>query len=145
VAALDVSASGPQQRSTGWGLPLAVLIAGIFMSNLDITIVNVAIPTIQNEFGVTTDDAQWVVTAYALTEGVAVPVSAWLEDRSVQPRAAGVRRRIGAVRPGLEFGQPGDVPDRAGDRGRDDPLLDIRIFRYGAYTQSLVLIAMLMV
>ncbi len=73
--------SGTQQRSTGWGLPLAVLIAGVFMSILDITIINVAIPTIQNEFGVTTDDAQWVVTAYALTEGVVVPVSAWMGDR----------------------------------------------------------------
>ncbi|MGH3936312.1 MAG: MDR family MFS transporter [Pseudonocardiaceae bacterium] len=71
----------PQQRASGWGLPLAVLITGVFVSILDITIVNVAIPTIQNDFGVTTDDAQWVVTAYALTEGVVVPVSAWLGDR----------------------------------------------------------------
>ncbi|MDQ4010215.1 MAG: DHA2 family efflux MFS transporter permease subunit [Actinomycetota bacterium] len=81
AAVRGVPASGAQQRSTGWGLPLAVLIAGVFMSILDITIINVAIPTIQNEFGVTTDDAQWVVTAYALTEGVVVPVSAWMGDR----------------------------------------------------------------
>ncbi|MGH3870810.1 MAG: MDR family MFS transporter [Pseudonocardiaceae bacterium] len=77
-----VPASRAQQRpESGWGLPLAVLIVGVFMSILDITIVNVAIPTIQNEFGAATDDAQWVVTAYALTEGVVVPVSAWLGDR----------------------------------------------------------------
>jgi EmrB/QacA subfamily drug resistance transporter len=81
AATRDVPVSAPLQRSTGWGLPLAVLIVGVFMSILDITIVNVAIPTIQNEFGVTTDEAQWVVTAYALTEGVVVPVSAWLGDR----------------------------------------------------------------
>ncbi len=75
-------ASGTQQRSTpGWGLPLAVLIVGVFMSILDITIINVAVSTIQDEFGATTDDAQWVVTAYTLTEGVMVPVSAWLGDR----------------------------------------------------------------
>ena len=73
---------GTQQRSAaGWGLPLAVLIVGVFVSILDITIVNVALPTIQNEFGETTDDAQWVVTAYALTEGVVVPVTAWLGYR----------------------------------------------------------------
>ncbi|MGH3767060.1 MAG: DHA2 family efflux MFS transporter permease subunit [Pseudonocardiaceae bacterium] len=65
----------------GWALPLAVLIVGVFVSILDITIVNVAIPSIQNDFGATTDDVQWVVTAYALTEGVVVPVSAWLGDR----------------------------------------------------------------
>jgi EmrB/QacA subfamily drug resistance transporter len=65
----------------GWRLALAVLIVGVFMSILDITIINVAISTIQDEFGVSTDEAQWVVTAYALTEGVVVPASAWLGDR----------------------------------------------------------------
>jgi EmrB/QacA subfamily drug resistance transporter len=66
---------------SGWGLPLGVLIVGMFMSILDISIVTVALPTIQTEFGVTTSDAQWVVTAYSLTEGVVVPVTAWLGDR----------------------------------------------------------------
>ena len=69
------------QPSVGWGLPLTVLIAGMFMSILDTTIVNVAIPTIQNEFGVSTDDVQWVVTGYTLALGVVVPVTAWLGDR----------------------------------------------------------------
>jgi EmrB/QacA subfamily drug resistance transporter len=64
-----------------WGLPLAVLIVGMFMSILDISIVTVALPTIQNEFGASTSDAQWVVTAYSLTEGVVVPATAWLGDR----------------------------------------------------------------
>jgi len=73
--ARNVAASG------GWGLPLAVLVAGMFMSVLDISIVNVAIPTIQNDFGATTDDVQWVVTGYTLALGVVVPVTAWLGDR----------------------------------------------------------------
>jgi EmrB/QacA subfamily drug resistance transporter len=64
-----------------WGLPLVVLVAGMFMSLLDTNIVNVAIPTIQKEFGATTDDVQWVTTAYALALGVVVPASAWLGDR----------------------------------------------------------------
>ena len=50
----------PPARS--WALPLVVLVAGMFMSVLDSSIVNVAIPSIQNEFGGTTDDVQWVVT-----------------------------------------------------------------------------------
>ncbi|HJT04940.1 MAG TPA: MDR family MFS transporter, partial [Pseudonocardiaceae bacterium] len=66
---------------TAWRLPLTVLIVGMFMSILDISIVTVALPTIQNEFGVSTSDSQWVVTAYALTEGVVVPTTAWLGDR----------------------------------------------------------------
>ncbi|MGQ0719640.1 MAG: DHA2 family efflux MFS transporter permease subunit [Pseudonocardiales bacterium] len=81
AASQGASASGSQGSAPGWGLPLAVLIVGVFVSILDITIVNVALPTIQNEFGETTNDAQWVVTAYALTEGVVVPVTAWLGYR----------------------------------------------------------------
>ncbi|HET9254208.1 MAG TPA: DHA2 family efflux MFS transporter permease subunit, partial [Pseudonocardiaceae bacterium] len=77
---VDSGASGSGE-GTGWGLPLAVLIVGVFMSILDISIVTVALPTIQNKFGVTTSDAQWVVTAYSLTEGVVVPITAWLGDR----------------------------------------------------------------
>jgi EmrB/QacA subfamily drug resistance transporter len=62
-------------------LPLVVLIAGMFMAILDISVINVAIPTIQNEFGATISDVQWVITGYALAEGVVVPVSAWMGDR----------------------------------------------------------------
>jgi EmrB/QacA subfamily drug resistance transporter len=70
-----------QDAENGWGLPLLVLIIGMFMSVLDTIIVNVAIPTIQNEFGGTTDDVEWVVTGYTLTLGVVVPITAWLGDR----------------------------------------------------------------
>jgi EmrB/QacA subfamily drug resistance transporter len=53
----------------------------MFMSVLDISIVNVAIATIQNEFGGTTQDVQWVLTAYTLMLGVVVPATGWLGDR----------------------------------------------------------------
>ena len=67
--------------SGGWGLPLVVLIVGMFMSILDTSIVNVAIPTIQNAFGTTTDEIQWIATSYTLALGVVVPLSSWLSDR----------------------------------------------------------------
>jgi EmrB/QacA subfamily drug resistance transporter len=67
--------------ASGWGLQLAVLITGVFMSILDISIVNVAIPVIRKDFGVSTESIQWISTAYSLTEGVVVPVSAWLGAR----------------------------------------------------------------
>jgi EmrB/QacA subfamily drug resistance transporter len=65
----------------GWGLPMIVLITGMFMSVLDVSIVNVAIPTMQRDFGSTTEEIQWVATAYSLALGVVVPVSAWCGDR----------------------------------------------------------------
>ncbi|HSI26148.1 MAG TPA: DHA2 family efflux MFS transporter permease subunit [Aeromicrobium sp.] len=64
-----------------WGLPLLVLVSGMFMSVLDTSIINVAVPTIQSTFGAATDEVAWIVTAYALTLGVIVPLSAWLADR----------------------------------------------------------------
>ncbi len=75
------AAAGPAQVDTGsggWLVPLLVLVAGMFMSVLDISIVNVAIPVMQNDFGVTTGDIGWVSTSYSLAEGVVVPASAWL-------------------------------------------------------------------
>ena len=65
----------------GWGIPMVVLVTGMFMSVLDVSIVNVAIPTMQRDFGSTTEEIQWVATAYSLALGVIVPVSAWAGDR----------------------------------------------------------------
>ena len=53
----------------------------MFMSVLDISIVNVAIPTMQRDFAATTDEIQWVENAYSLALGVVVPVSAWMAAR----------------------------------------------------------------
>jgi EmrB/QacA subfamily drug resistance transporter len=72
-------ASQPQAR--GWGLPLVVLVVGMFMSVLDTSIVNVAVPVIQKQFSITTDQAQWITNSYSLCEGVVVPASAWLGER----------------------------------------------------------------
>lgn len=64
-----------------WLLPLVVLIVGNFVSVLDVSIVNIAIPDMEKEFGVSTVDIQWITTAYSLTLGVLVPASGWLGDR----------------------------------------------------------------
>jgi EmrB/QacA subfamily drug resistance transporter len=71
----------PDTVGTAWLVPLLVLVVGMFMSVLDISIVNVAIPTIQRDFGSSTDDIQWISTAYTLALGVVVPLSGWLGDR----------------------------------------------------------------
>jgi len=66
-------APGAAPSSTGWRIPLAVLIGGMFMSILDVSIVNVAIATIQSDFGGSTADVAWITTAYSLVLGVVVP------------------------------------------------------------------------
>lgn len=75
----------PTQDSTTyiekWGVPLAVVVVGMFMSVLDVSIVNVAVPAMQKAFNVNAEDIAWVATAYTLALGVIVPTSAWLGER----------------------------------------------------------------
>jgi EmrB/QacA subfamily drug resistance transporter len=60
-----------------------VLSFGLFMSILDATIVNVALPTLGGKevFDTNASTIQWVVTAYLLSFAVSIPVSGWLGDR----------------------------------------------------------------
>lgn len=73
---------GPARVATnGWLVPVVVLTVGNFMAVLDITIVNVAVPAIQKDFGGSLDDVLWIATAYTLMLGVVVPLSSWLGER----------------------------------------------------------------
>ncbi|HEY1966781.1 MAG TPA: DHA2 family efflux MFS transporter permease subunit, partial [Pseudonocardia sp.] len=69
------------RERTGWPVALGVTTVGGFLAFLDVTIVNVALASIQNDFGAATTDIQWVTTAYTLTLGVVLPASGWLGDR----------------------------------------------------------------
>src|SRR5947207_15947521 len=48
---------------------LGITVAAFFMTLLDATIVNVALPTIGNDLGFSRSALMWVLTAYALTFG----------------------------------------------------------------------------
>src|SRR6266487_6121896 len=62
-----------------WILAMVVIL-GVFMSILDQTIVNIAIPRLQTAFGVDIHSVQWVLTAYILAQGVATPTAAFFAD-----------------------------------------------------------------
>jgi MFS family permease len=47
----------------------ALLAVSYFMTTVDLTIVNVSLPTIGRELHITAASLQWVATAYALTYG----------------------------------------------------------------------------
>lgn len=59
----------------------SVVIIAVFMSILDQTIVNIAIPRLQTAFGADIHSVQWVLTAYILTQGVITPTAAFFSDR----------------------------------------------------------------
>ena len=73
----------PATRSGGldykWILAMVVIL-GVFMSILDQTIVNIAIPRLQSAFGADIHSVQWVLTAYILAQGVATPTAAFFAD-----------------------------------------------------------------
>ncbi|MEG6586874.1 DHA2 family efflux MFS transporter permease subunit [Dendrosporobacter sp. 1207_IL3150] len=59
---------------------LGVTIIGGFMSILDTSIVNVAVPKMMAVFSVDTNQAQWILTAYMLTMGVIQPATGYFCD-----------------------------------------------------------------
>jgi EmrB/QacA subfamily drug resistance transporter len=65
-ATADLARTGPDPRRW-WAL--ALLCSAYFMVILDVSIVNVALPSIQEDLHFKPDDLQWVLSAYALTFG----------------------------------------------------------------------------
>jgi EmrB/QacA subfamily drug resistance transporter len=59
---------------------MGVVLFGTFMVVLDTTVVNLALPALQAEFG-SIEGVEWVVTAYLATVGVAQMLSGWAGDR----------------------------------------------------------------
>ncbi len=62
-----------------WWILLTVII-GTFLGRLDQTIVNLALPKIISEFGITVSSAGWIATAYILANAVFVPIWGKLGD-----------------------------------------------------------------
>jgi DHA2 family multidrug resistance protein len=58
-----------------------VVIFGSFMSILDQTVVNNALPRLQNAFASDLNRLQWVITAYTLAQGVVTPTTAFFATR----------------------------------------------------------------
>src|SRR4051794_36933354 len=64
-----------------WWTLIAVC-TGVFMLLLDVTIVNVALPDIQQAFGASLSDLQWVIDAYALTLAALLLTAGSIADRA---------------------------------------------------------------
>ena len=67
------------------GAPLAItalaLALGTFMQVLDSTIANVSLPTIAGNLGVSSDQGTWIITSFAVSNGIGVPLTGWLMGR----------------------------------------------------------------
>jgi DHA2 family multidrug resistance protein len=61
-------------------LTVAVALA-TFMEILDLTIVNVSVPSISGSLGVTTSEGTWAVSSYMLAAAIMQPLSGWIARR----------------------------------------------------------------
>ena len=117
-------------RDTRWRA-LVVLCAGMLMIILDGTIVNVALPSIQDDLGFSQSSLAWVVNAYLIAFGGLLLLAGRLGDligrrRMFLTGLAVFTARVAAVRPRPE---PGDADRRAlrpGRRRRDGVRRDPR-------------------
>lgn len=71
----------PSVAQLNRGLILFVMASGAFVAILNETLLNVALPPIMRELNIGATTAQWLTTAYMLTNGVLIPVTAFLIQR----------------------------------------------------------------
>src|SRR3954454_5464774 len=60
---------------------LAALALAVLVIGLDLTVLNVALPTLSQDLGATTVELQWIVDAYVLAFAGAMLPAGWLGDR----------------------------------------------------------------
>src|SRR5690625_5632093 len=60
---------------------IAILFIGAFTALLNNTLLNIALPTIMEEFSVSPSKVQWVTTSYMLVNGILIPASAFFIQR----------------------------------------------------------------
>src|SRR5262247_2232424 len=83
----DVATAADSDKITGGILKIAgVVVLGAIMSILDITVVNVALPTFQTTFGsaghpLAYSTVAWTVTGYTLALATVIPITGWAADR----------------------------------------------------------------
>ncbi len=76
----DLKPSSPALAQSKWGA-LAIVFLGVVMSTLDTTIVNVALPTIGEDFGITLAEVSWVALSYSMVIALCVIPCGRIADR----------------------------------------------------------------
>ena len=76
AAASPAAFRPPNMALTTLGLALAS-----FMQVLDTTIANVSLPAISGNLGGSANQATWVITSFAVSTAIALPLTGWLARR----------------------------------------------------------------
>src|SRR5690625_6305862 len=65
---------------------IAILFLGGFVALLNNTLLNIALPTIMEDFSIKPSQVQWVTTGYMLVSGILIPTSAYFIQRYTNRR-----------------------------------------------------------
>ena len=68
--------AAPYSTARKWLISVTVMLA-TYVSVIDLTIVNVAMPQMIGTFGVTLDAITWVAVSYSIAEIVMVTMASW--------------------------------------------------------------------
>ncbi len=79
AALSNTNAKSVSNAGHPWLVLLTVMV-GTLLIGLDRTVVNLAVPSIINDFGINVTTAAWIATAYIITNAVFVPVFGKLGD-----------------------------------------------------------------
>jgi EmrB/QacA subfamily drug resistance transporter len=74
-------AAPPGDKPKGNWLAFFAVILGTFVTILNTSLINVAIPKLINTFGSTPDRIEWVITGYMLASGVIIPITGYMGER----------------------------------------------------------------
>jgi len=76
----------PPLTGTKLAIGTVALSLATFMNVLDTSIANVSLPAIAGDLGVSPDQGTWVITSFAVANGISVPLTGWLTRRFGQVR-----------------------------------------------------------
>jgi DHA2 family multidrug resistance protein len=122
------------------------LALGTFMQVLDTSIANVSIPTIAGNLGVSSNQGTWVITSFAVANGVSVPLTGWLMQRFGVVRtfvASVVLFTIASLLCGIAWSLPSLIVFRVLQGGVSGPMIPgsqaLLINVFGAQKRNLAL------
>ena len=78
---LNQPAPLPPMQGSARVIATLALAAAAFMQALDASIANVAIPTLSGDLGVSSTQGTWVITSFAVSSAISVPLTGWLARR----------------------------------------------------------------
>lgn len=99
-----------EKQSFNRNLIVGILLAASFVTLLNQTLIIIAIPPIMHDFQIDASQAQWLTTAFMLTNGILIPITAFLIERFSSKRLLiaaltvfSIGTLIGAVAPSFSF------------------------------------------